>query len=219
MHHGRPRQHGPEGQHVESKRQHRSDDATSSSFVFEAPRRSGRATSVGRGGHLRRSGRVNRDRDEADAVMAGTREDEYATWDTVMEGMSASQRRAHDRGTRRARVCLASIPVLCLLVSITRPLYASYIDVFGPGEGRRGHTGPSAGFVAGPSRLSGIGDTGDERRGRAPSARLSRRRRDGRRWVGIGRKRSGCGAGGGRRHGAAAAARGDITSRPSQPGR
>jgi hypothetical protein len=103
---------------------------------------------------------VNRDRDEADAVMAGTREDEYATWDTVMEGMSASQRRAHDRGTRRARVCLASIPVLCLLVSITRPLYASYIDVFGPGEGRRGHTGPSAGFVAGPSRLSGIGDTG-----------------------------------------------------------
>lgn len=103
---------------------------------------------------------MNRHRDEADAAMAGTREDEYATWDTVMEGMSASQRRAHDRGTRRARVCLASIPVLCLLVSITRPLYASYIDVFGPGEGRRGHTGPSAGFVAGPSRLSGIGDTG-----------------------------------------------------------
>ena len=103
---------------------------------------------------------MNRDRDEADAAMAGTREDEYATWDTVMEGMSASQRRAHDRGTRRARVCLASIPVLCLLVSITRPLYASYIDVFGPGEGRRGHTGPSGGFVAGPSRLSGVGDTG-----------------------------------------------------------
>lgn len=88
-----------------------------------------------------------------------------------------------------------------------------------PGRGAARAHGPIRRVRRGTFAAVGNRRHGHERRGRAPSARLSRRRRDGRRWVGIGRKRSGCGAGGGRRHGAAAAARGDITSRPSQPGR
>lgn len=39
--------------------------------------------------------------------------------------------RGHTQGTKRARFCLVSVPVVMILIMITRPLYAPLIDVFG----------------------------------------------------------------------------------------
>lgn len=39
--------------------------------------------------------------------------------------------RGHTQGTKRARFCLLSVPVVMILIMITRPLYAPLIDVFG----------------------------------------------------------------------------------------
>ena len=45
--------------------------------------------------------------------------------------MSAKERVAHDRGTRRARITLVALVVFCCLLKLTRPLYGPYIDRFG----------------------------------------------------------------------------------------
>ena len=45
--------------------------------------------------------------------------------------MSAKERAAHDRGTRRARITLVALVVFCCLLKLTRPLYGPYIDRFG----------------------------------------------------------------------------------------
>jgi hypothetical protein len=39
--------------------------------------------------------------------------------------------RGHLAGTKKARYCLMAVPVVMILVMITRPLYAPLIDVFG----------------------------------------------------------------------------------------
>ena len=40
----------------------------------------------------------------------------------------------HATGTKRARACLFLVPVIMILVMVTRPIYAPLIDVFGPEE-------------------------------------------------------------------------------------
>ena len=60
----------------------------------------------------------------------------------------------HARGTRRARVLLATLPIVLLLMMLTRPLYAPLIDVFAPVEpaGGGGAGGRDGGGCAGGAR-------------------------------------------------------------------
>jgi len=79
----------------------------------------------------------------------------------------------HATGTKRARACLFLVPVIMILVMVTRPIYAPLIDVFGPEE-----------QVAGSKRAvvverdAGAGGADDARRGDAlGSARRAGARR------------------------------------------
>ena len=85
-----------------------------------------------REGAMKRSG--SRKNDESD--------DRGAPWDDDIpthagpdgdprSTMSAKERAAHDRGTRRARITLVALVVFCCLLKLTRPLYGPYIDRFG----------------------------------------------------------------------------------------
>ena len=40
----------------------------------------------------------------------------------------------HATGTKRARACLTLVPVIMILIMVTRPIYAPLIDVFEPDE-------------------------------------------------------------------------------------
>lgn len=39
--------------------------------------------------------------------------------------------KSHVQGTKRARLCLVTVPLVMIIVMITRPIYAPFIDVFG----------------------------------------------------------------------------------------
>ena len=54
----------------------------------------------------------------------------------------------HGIGTRRARTCLVVVPVIMVLVMLTRPIYAPLIDVFGPAEGDASAAVPKLGAAA-----------------------------------------------------------------------
>ena len=106
---------------------------------FKISRAGGRFLSVRSSAHgrtregaMKRSG--SRKNDESD--------DRGAPWDDDIpthagpdgdprSTMSAKERAAHDRGTRRARITLVALVVFCCLLKLTRPLYGPYIDRFG----------------------------------------------------------------------------------------